>query len=75
MQARVLQHIGLERLWLASDGIPADVQRHIAVTPLSGEGDAQARAQRAIDQYLATHPSARLAVIPDGPYTTLRAKA
>ena len=79
MQARVLQRVGMENLWLVSDGIPPEVQKHIAVTPILGEGaaqtgvrmDAAARAQRAIDRYLAARPNARVAVIPDGPYTML----
>ena len=74
MQARVLDRIGVEKLWLISDGIPPEMQKHIAVTPILGDGDAQARAQRAIDQYLADRPAARVAVIPDGPYTMLLAK-
>jgi len=74
MQARVLDRIGIEKLWLVSDGIPAEMQKHIGVTPILGRGDAEARAQRAIDEYLAAHPDARVAVIPDGPYTMLRAR-
>ena len=75
MHCRVLTQIGAERLWLASDGIDADIQRRICVTPLDGPGDAAARAQRAIDDYLAAHPQARLAVIPDGPYCMLKRAA
>lgn len=74
MQCRALERIGMERLWLVSDGIPADVQRRIAVTPLLGTGSAQQRLQRAIDGFLSNRPAARLAVIPDGPYTMLRRK-
>jgi nickel-dependent lactate racemase len=74
MQARVLERIGLEKLLFASDGIPLDTQRHIAVTPCDGPGPAVARAQRAIDQYLSQHPNATVATIPDGPYTMLQAK-
>lgn len=72
MQARVLEHVGVERLWFASDGVPEDVQRCIAVTPVLGPGGAAQRAQRAIDRYLALRPQASVAVIPDGPYTLLR---
>jgi len=75
MQCRVLSRIGTERLWLASDGIDSDTQRRISVTPLPGAGDAGARAQRAIDGFLATRSGARLAVIPDGPYTMLKRDA
>ena len=74
MQARVLERIGMERLWFVSDGIPPEMQTHIAVTPLLGDGDARTRAQRAIDGYLAARPDARVAVIPEGPYTMLQAK-
>ena len=72
MQCRVLDRIGIERLWFVSDGIPAAAQRHLAVTPILGAGPARTRAQRAIDGYLADHPGARIAVIPDGPYTMPR---
>ena len=72
MQCRVLARVGRESLWFVSDGIEGDVQRRIAVNPILGGGDAQARAQRAIDEYLTGRPDARLAVVPDGPYTMLR---
>ena len=72
MQAKVLQRIGMERLWLVSDGIPAETQRHISVTPILGSGSAVQRAQRAIDEFADANPRARIAVIPDGPYTMLR---
>jgi lactate racemase len=72
MQCRVLERIGIEGLWFASDGVPADVQQRIAVTPLRGEGDAVSRAQQAIECYVEAHPAARIAVIPDGPYTMLQ---
>lgn len=73
MQARVLARIGRDRLWFVSDGIPADTQKRLSVTPILGPGDAQHRAQRAVDEYLQANPTARLAVIPDGPYTMLEA--
>jgi nickel-dependent lactate racemase len=72
MQARVLARIGRERLWLVSDGIPIQTQRYIGVTPVMGPGDAPIRAQRAIDEFVADHRDARVAVIPGGPYTMLR---
>lgn len=72
MQCKVLARVGIEGLWLVTDGIPTDIQEHIAVTPILGEGDAPQRLQRAVDRYLADFPAARVAVIPDGPYTMLR---
>jgi nickel-dependent lactate racemase len=74
MQAKVLARVGRERLWFASDGLAAETQKHIAVTPLAGEGSAQQRVQKAIDQFAAAHPDARIAVIPDGPYTMLKTR-
>lgn len=71
MQARVLARIGTERLWLASDGVPVEVQGRLGVTPAGGQGNAQERAQAAIDAYVRERPHARVAVIPDGPYTML----
>lgn len=72
MQTRVLQRIGREKLWFVTDGIDPGVQARLAVTPILGAGDARQRAQRAIDAFLANRPRARLAVIPDGPYTLLQ---
>jgi nickel-dependent lactate racemase len=72
MQCRVLERIGLEGLVLATDGIPAEVMDVIAVTPAAGEGDAASRAQQVIDDFTAARPDARIAAIPDGPYTMLR---
>jgi hypothetical protein len=72
VQCRVLARIGSERLWFASDGIPGELQKKLALTPLPGEGDAVHRAQRMIDQYLAAHPRARSAVIPEGPHDAAR---
>ncbi len=74
-QAQVLARIGMDRLWLAADGLPMDVQDRLSVTPVRGTGDVGRRAQRAVDRFLADHPNARLAVIPDGPYTMLEGGA
>lgn len=71
MQARVLSRIGIEHLWFASDALPMDIQNQLALTPVTGPGNAQARVQAAVDAFVAAHPKARLAVIPDGPYTLL----
>ncbi len=75
MQARVLERIGVENLWFVSDGIPADVQTRLAVTPVTGSGSAQERAQRALDAFSAAHPHARIAVMPEGPYVLLQPAA
>jgi nickel-dependent lactate racemase len=72
MQARVLERIGVERLRFVSDGIAAEPQAKLAVSPVLGAGDAQTRAQRAVDRFVEAHPNARVAAIPDGPYTMLR---
>ena len=72
MQCKVLALIGAENLWFVSDGIDPDVQGRICVTPVLGPDDARGRAQHAIDDYLAARPDARLAVIPEGPYTMLK---
>jgi len=72
MRSRVLERIGLERLWFVSDGIEQEIQKRIGVTPILGCGDAQVRAQRAIDEFVSANPAARIAVVPDGPYTMLR---
>ncbi len=74
VQCRVLDRIGSERLWFATDGIPSGEQQYLGLTPILGEGDAIRRAQRAIDGYISLHRGARVAVIPEGPYTMLRAR-
>lgn len=75
MQTRVLEHIGIERTVFANDGLPLETQHRIAVTPAPGGGDAKTRAQCFIDRYVAEHPGARVAVIPEGPYTMLTTPA
>ena len=72
MQARVLNHIGQKNLWFVSDGIADEIQKQISVSPILGQGDAQKRAQQAIDKYVENNPNAKIAVIPEGPYTMLR---
>lgn len=72
MQTRVLQRIGVERLLLANDGLPLSVQQCLAVTPATGHGNAGERAQQCIDALLSRQPEARIAIIPEGPYTMLR---
>jgi len=68
----VLERIGPERLRLGCAGLDAAKQAKLAVLPVNGTGDARVRCQRAIDNYIVRQPSARVAVIPDGPYTLLR---
>ncbi len=71
-QSRVLSRIGVARLHFVSGGIPSATQKRIGVAPVLGEGSAAARAQGFIDEFVAENPGARIAVIPDGPYTMLR---
>ncbi|MCB9876695.1 MAG: nickel-dependent lactate racemase [Planctomycetes bacterium] len=72
MQTRVLERIGVERLLLANDGLPLATQQRLGVTPLEGDGAAIERVQRFVDEFARQHPDARIAVIPEGPYTMLR---
>ena len=72
MQARVLDRIGMDNLRLVTDGIDPETQQRMSLTPVLGEGDAHTRAQRAIDEFVAANPAARIAIIPEGPYTMLR---
>ena len=64
--------IGLENLWFVSDGIATEIQKKISVHPILGPGNAQQRAQQAIDKYIEANPGAQIAVIPEGSYTMLR---
>lgn len=75
MHARVLEALGVERLRMVSDGLPAEVLAKLSVTPVTGAGPAAARLQGAIDGFLAEHPQARVAVTPEGPYTMLLRQA
>ena len=72
MQTRVLERIGVAALVFANDGLPLEVQRGLAVTPAPGRGNATARAQAVIDDFVHARPDGRIAVIPEGPYTMLR---
>lgn len=71
-QTRVLEKIGVDRLCFFCDALPADVQARLGVNPILGPGNAAQRMQRAIDAYIANHPHARIAIIPEGPYTQLQ---
>ena len=72
MQCKVLARIGPQRLCFVSDNIEPSVQDCLAVNPVLGEGGARQRAQGFIDAFLAALPNARVAVIPEGPYTMLK---
>jgi nickel-dependent lactate racemase len=79
MHTRVLERIGVDRLVLCNDGLDPDTQRRIATTPCpppagSPGADAVARGQAFIDAFAAARPDARIAVIPEGPYTMLDAR-
>ncbi len=71
MQCRVLERVGIEGLRLATDGVDAETLGRIAITPIAGPGDAPQRLQRAVDAFVGANPDARVAVIPEGPYTML----
>ena len=75
MQCRILGKVGLDNLFLVSDGIPPDMQKRISVRPVLGPEPAQERAQAALDEYLDRNPKARAAVVPTGPYTMLELRA
>jgi len=71
MQCRVLQRIGAERLLLATDGVPEQTLAQLALSPVPGPGSAVERAARFVAEFAARNPAARIAVVPDGPYTML----
>ena len=72
LHARVLDRIGVERLFLANDGLEPETQGGLAVTALPGAKTAVERIQSWLDRVRVERPQARLAVIPEGPYTLLR---
>lgn len=72
MECKLLSVIGVENSILASDGIPGDVQEKISGKRAPGSGCARERAQSVIDKFVLKNPGARIAVIPQGPYTMLK---
>jgi nickel-dependent lactate racemase len=72
MECKLLSVIGVDNSIVATDGIPLDVQDKISMTRAPGEGCARERAQSAIDKFVSENPGARIAVIPQGPYTMLK---
>ncbi|MEM7577129.1 MAG: nickel-dependent lactate racemase [Planctomycetota bacterium] len=76
MQTRVLERVGIEGLHVVGDGMPAKDQAKLCVSPVSDAdyaGDVQARLQAFVNDYAAANPNARIAVIPQGPYTMVKA--
>jgi nickel-dependent lactate racemase len=71
MQCRVLQRIGSERLLVATDGVPEETLSRLAVSSVPGPGTAPERAQRLVADFAARNPAARVAIVPEGPYTML----
>jgi nickel-dependent lactate racemase len=75
MQARAMAKLSPARVWLTCDGLPPATQRVLGVQPIAGDGNALTRCQRFVDQYLGTQPTARVAVVPEGPYTMVQTVA
>ena len=73
MQIRALARLGSDRVRLACDGLSLDTQRAMGVEPITGAGPAVTRCQRFVDQMLKARPDARVGLIPEGPYTMLKA--
>ena len=72
MHARVLAKIGGQGIRFVTDGLAMDIQRRLAVNPVSGSASVAERCQRFVNGYVTQHPNARIAVIPEGPYTMIR---
>ena len=73
MQTRVLSKIGVERLKFITDALDIDTQHRLAITPVWSDAPAPNRCQKFINTFAAKHPQARIAVIPEGPYTMIQA--
>ncbi|MAE63902.1 MAG: hypothetical protein CMJ18_06480 [Phycisphaeraceae bacterium] len=71
MHTRTLERIGVDRLRFVTDGLEPDLQSKLGVNPVLGQGDAAARCQVFVDTFAAENPDARIAVIPEGPYTMI----
>jgi len=71
-QCKVLRKVGVEGLVACCGGIDAATLARLSVTPaarLSDEPDPERQLQGALDALLRRRPGARVAAIPDGPYT------
>jgi nickel-dependent lactate racemase len=71
MQTRVLARVGVDRLRLVSDGLAPEAQAKLAVNPVQGDAPAADRVQAFVDRFVKERPGARLAIVPEGPYTML----
>jgi len=69
MHARVLSKIGVEQLRFVTDQIDTNTLKQLAVNPVLGDKPVEQRCQQFIDNFIVEHPSASIAVFPEGPYT------
>ena len=72
MHTRTLAKIGVDRLRFVTDGLSADLQPRLAVNPILGGSASEQRCQQFIDRFNADQPTARIAAIPEGPYTLVQ---
>lgn len=75
MQVRALAKLGADRVCLACDGLPLATQEAMGIRPIAGAGDAVTRCQQFVERYVEAHPAARVAVIPEGPYTMIQSRS
>ena len=66
MLTRVMEAVGTERVLLVCEGLKAEIVSKLWVTPVNGQGTPAQRAQRVINDYIAKHPTASIAIIPKG---------
>ncbi|HNX26901.1 MAG TPA: nickel-dependent lactate racemase [Phycisphaerae bacterium] len=72
MQTRVISRIGIKNLWFVTDGIEANILEKLCLTPVYDKGNASTKLQQVVDRFVSDNPCARIAVIPEGPYTILK---
>jgi nickel-dependent lactate racemase len=75
MQVRALAKLGPDRVRLVCDGLPPETQEAMGIRPIAGDGDAVTRCRQFVDRYIKAHPHARVAVIPEGPYTMIQTRS
>ncbi len=71
MQCRVFEKVPPEQVYLFSDGLSPDMQEATGLHPILGDRPVATRVQVTLDRLVEENPAARIAIIPDGPYTML----
>ena len=72
MQCRVFEKVRPEEVYLFSDGLSPEMQEVTGLNPVPGSAPVASRLQQTLDRLVREKPDARVAIVPDGPYTMLK---